>query len=261
MFFAQIWYYILGVLLVTIILLFGIVRRRGKIGCVGFLFGFVIFGFLILFLGNLFSLYSITQSTCKALIFGEYHKATVVDYETYISYDSEDDHNTIMYTPIVEFYDDNGKTIRQKLDFSSSSIEMGWRYSILYLTNDAHIITLGFHFILSFFTSIFFTAVFSTFLLGVFLYAINRPMDKYWNGTRKFGFYVFIPFILIGIESLLIFGLFNGNYIPFSTGAVLTFFIILVGYGIWKYYKTIISNGLPDIKKINIRKIGANRSR
>ena len=79
--------------------------------------------------------------------------------------------------------------------------------------------------------------VVSVAFIGILLYALGVKMDSFFKFVRNLGSYFFIPLLMIGFEALLIFALINGNDVPMFATALLIFFILVLGLGIWGYLK------------------------
>jgi len=113
----------LGVLLVSIIITAGILRRGGrKSGCMGIGYvGLVVFVVLSLTTGLTGMLGGFVYN---AFTLPRY-EARVVDHESYVSESRDKDYTrrTTMYRPIVVFRDGNGQEHQLKSDVSSSSPE------------------------------------------------------------------------------------------------------------------------------------------
>lgn len=74
-------------------------------------------------------------------------------------------------------------------------------------------------------------------------------MDKFYHILKVIGFYFFIPFIMIGFEILLIYGLFYGNEMPLLIKLVLLFFVLVMALAIYGYIKMMYEKGLPKMRK------------
>ena len=79
-------------------------------------------------------------------------------------------------------------------------------------------------------------------------------MEGYKTVVSKIGFVFFIPFLMIGFNALLMYGIFFGNSVPGFVTALLVFFSLALTLATWGYFKTIIVKGEPTM-----RRVGHNR--
>lgn len=239
---------------ILLVVSFLVAKKAGvgkKMGCVGY--GYIS---LVVFLVGLFAVmitYFLTSSVINGVqtyTDGEKYMATIVSYSSYEKTDDDGDRVT-MYTPtyeikiseeevyrvednissggnppivgeIVELYYD--KTTGKMLQFSAGMIIMGIGMFIMWFV-------LAFAFV------------------GILLYLFNYEMSKYFKILQKVGMGFFVPLVMIAFEALLIYALFYGNEVPKWVSALLIFFIVMLGLGIWGYLKMIFSKGMPKWKR------------
>lgn len=251
--------YFLLIIGLTIWLTSGILRRIKGSGCLSVTYIGLIVLFVISSTFGVISLLAITtRDTLSGLMFGDHHLARVVAYDSYESYDSEDNSYTTMYTPIVEFKDAQGNTIRKPLSSSSSGIILGEVYNVFYTPDKGKVVVLGFTLALLFVVLIVFSFLLGGASLGLILFANNFSMKLYLEKVSQVGFFILIPGLMIGFELLLIYGLFYGNTVPVYVSVILVFFILVLGFAIWGYLKNILEKGAPKMKRIASNKWGAN---
>lgn len=155
-------------LIATILLTKKILARTGKQGCISFgYFGLVIFMILQFAISSwgIFSTKCI--ATVDGLTNGTLYTATVVDFSSHTSKDSEDRPIT-MYTPKVTFTTQSGHMITKNLDFSTSSLEIGDTYKVRYDESTDRLLVLGFTLIITLIGSFIFASITTTTAIGIF---------------------------------------------------------------------------------------------
>jgi len=162
--------YFLSGLAITLLILYFVLRRLGKKGCMtaGYI-GLVIF--------------SINSLTFTSWFDGGY---------------------TTMYTPTVTFKTQKDSVLTKTLSFSTSNLEIGDTYRVNYNTSTGKVITLGFTLVMKFIGSFIFCLIFSFLFLGILLYTFGYSMSGYKTLVSKIGFYFLIPFFMIGFTCLMI---------------------------------------------------------
>lgn len=233
-------------LMITLLFTYLFLKRTGKTGCISF--GYM---FLIIFSITIFAVISINfliktlQEIYDVVVYGEIYTSKVVSLIQDGLYVHEDGRKEPMYRATVEFITNNNKILKKFLDFTDSNIKIGETYWIHYNQETGKLTSLGFTmaikvagaFLLSFVLTFVFT--------GLLLYALNSDMQAYFNFVRKAGFYVFIPFIMIGFNALLIYGIFYGHKVPAWVTVLLVFFVFGLTLATLGYFKIIFAKDLP----------------
>ncbi|WP_282143349.1 hypothetical protein [Cellulophaga baltica] len=239
-------------ILATSIFTILVVKRLGsQSGCITYGYiGLILFSINIFFIfsGSIFI--STLKDTFTVLVSGENYTATVSSYSKEEVYDSDEDKYETMYTPTVSFNTKYGQTIERELDFSTTNLELGDTYKINYNKLDDKIITLGFMLFIKLAGTFIFCFIFSFLFIGELLFAFNKNMDTYYSIVKKAGFYFFLPFLMIGFDALLIYGLINGNEVPIWVSLVLVFFIVVLTLAIVGYLKTTYAKGIPVMVQV-----------
>ncbi|MFV0344645.1 MAG: hypothetical protein ACK5IQ_00105 [Bacteroidales bacterium] len=94
-----------------------------------------------------------------------------------------------------------------------------------------------------------FGLIFAFLFVGIIMYSFGFKMTGIKNLASKAAFYVIIPFTMIGLDALLIYGLFYGEPVPTGARLLLIFFIIMLTLGTAGYLKKLFSQGSPTMKK------------
>ncbi|WP_158976263.1 hypothetical protein [Cellulophaga sp. L1A9] len=244
--------YSVAFILATSIFTILVVKRLGsQSGCITYGYiGLILFSINIFFIfsGSIFI--STVKDTFTILISGENYTATVSSYTSEEVYDSDSDEYETMYTPTVSFLTQYGQTIERELEFSTTDVKLGDTYKINYNKLNDKVITLGFTLFIKLAGTFIFCFIFTFLFVGELLYAFNKNMDKYYSMVKKAGFYFFIPFLMIGFDALLIYGLLNGNEVPIWVSLVLVFFIVVLTLAIVGYLKTTYAKGIPVMEQV-----------
>ena len=247
--------YFLSGLAITLLILYFVLRRLGKKGCMtaGYI-GLVIFSINSLTFTSWFFMSSITIDVYSVLTSGENYTAKVVSFTSERRRDSDDGGYTTMYTPTVIFKTQKDSVLTKTLSFSTSSLEIGDTYRVNYNTNTGKVITLGFTLVMKFIGSFIFCLIFSFLFLGILLYAFGYSMSGYKTLVSKIGFYFLIPFFMIGFTCLMIYGILFGNDVPFWVTLVLIFFSFVLVLATLGYIKMLYTKGQPQLKRVRANK-------
>ncbi|WP_458627699.1 hypothetical protein [Winogradskyella sp. PC D3.3] len=243
--------YLLFGVLVSLVLTYFFVKRLGKSGCMTFGYiGLVILSVNSLAIGSLFFMYSAGSDVYAVLTSGENYTSTVVSFTSEVHHDSDDGSSYMMYTPTVRFVTHDNELIQRELDFSASEMQIGDVYRVNYDKASDKVITLGFNLVIKFIGAFIFCIMFSFLCVGIVMYAFNFDMTGYKDTIAKVGLYFFIPFLMIGFNVLLIYGIFFGNTVPSWVTLLLVFFSVMLGLGTLGYFKMMFSNEEPKMKTI-----------
>ncbi|PKH51639.1 hypothetical protein CXF68_13525 [Tenacibaculum sp. Bg11-29] len=202
---------------------------------------FTIFSWLFM-CNSLKDIYTVSVSENK-------YYAEVVSTTSEEHYNDESGEYQTMYTPTVKFTTNTGSLIHKELNFSTSNKKIGKTYKVHYDETNDTIITLGFTMIIKTVGAFIFCFVFSFLFIGLLFFILNHPMDNYKNLASLIGFYFFVPFLMIGFDSLLIYSIFYGNSVPFFVIILLLFFISILSLAIVGYIKMLLSEGMPKMKR------------
>lgn len=231
------------------------VKRLKNNGC--FTFGYIV---LIIFSVNSFTAFSgvllvssITDAY-TAMTSGQQYEATVVSFTSEKHHDSENNKSYMMLTPTLQFTTGLGETIEKKLDFSTSQLKIGDKYSVNYNAENDTIITLGFTMVIKLIGAFIFSFIFTFTFIGIVIYVLGYPIKGYLNFISKIGFYFFIPFLMLGFSALLIYGAFYGNEIPKWVTAILIFFSVVLALAAFVYLKFMLTKGVPQTKPASTKK-------
>ena len=248
--------YTISFLVVTLLMIhFFIKRLSGKKGCMTY--GYI---GLILFCINVFAIfswvfmYSSTKDLYAIATSGQQYTATVISFTEEQHYDSEDNRYYTMYQPTVEFTTEAGNVIAKELDFSTSGLEVGDTYKVNYNEANDKVITLGFTLVMKLVGSFIFCFIFTLLLVGVIKFSSGHSMESYKAFASKIGFQFFIPFLMIGFNLLLIYGIFYGNEVPLFVTGLLIFFSVMLALGTLGYLKMIFTKGEPKMKRVGVNK-------
>ncbi len=160
------------------------------------------------------------------------YEAKVINYEMHISekpYNNPDGktryRDVLMKAPTVEFITKTNDTIVKELDFSSEKLRES--YTVKYNEKTGEVIVWGFVFVLKLAVSILFSFIFGGLIIGLFIYVSNGNIKKYINKFISITLQFFIPFLIVGLEALLIYGFFQmESSESFWVKALLIFFIM-----------------------------------
>jgi hypothetical protein len=250
--------YSLSFLAITILMVYFFVKRLGKAGCMTYGYmGLIIFCINLFTIFSLFFAYTISNEVYSVLTSGEKYNAVVISYTTETHYDSDDGSSYTMDTPTVRFTTELGETIERELDFSTSDITVGDEYNVNYNAETGSVITLGFTLIMKVVGAFIFSFIFTFLFIGIIMYSLGYDMEGYKTLIAKIGFNFFIPFLMIGFDALLVYGIFYGNDVPVWVTIMLMFFVFMLTLGIMGYLKMIFTKEAPK-KKSNSskRKVG-----
>lgn len=242
------------IILLTVLLVSFLVAKkvggRKQLGCVGF--GYIS---LVVFLIGMFAVmitFFLTSSVINGVqtyMEGEKYLATIVSHSSYESTDDDGDRTT-MYTPTYEIKISEDEVYKVEDNISSSSVPLVGSVTEIYYNK-----TTGKMLQFSAGTIIMAVGMFVMWLVlafafvGILLYLFNGNMSKYFKVVQVAGMGFFIPLVMIAFEALLIYALFYGNAAPGWVSALLLFFILGLGLGIWGYLKMLFSKGLPKWKQ------------
>ncbi|WP_299105041.1 DUF3592 domain-containing protein [uncultured Winogradskyella sp.] len=244
--------YSLSFLAITILMVYFFVKRLGKAGCMTYGYmGLIIFCINLFTIFSLFFAYTISKEVYSVLTSGEKYNAVVISYTTETHYDSDDGSSYTMDTPTVRFTTDTGETIERELDFSTSDVTVGDEYKVNYNAETGSVITLGFTLIMKVVGAFIFSFIFTFLFIGIIMYSFGYEMEGYKNLIAKIGFNFFIPFLMIGFNALLIYGIFYGNEVPVWVTLMLGFFVFMLTLGILGYIKMMFSKGAPKMKRVS----------
>lgn len=247
--------YTLPFLAVTIIMVFLVIKRLGKSGCMMYGYaGLVIFSINIFTIFSLFFAFTTINEVYAALTSGEKYKAIVISYTTETHYDSDDGSSYTMDTPTVRFITKQGETIDRELDFSTSDVSVGDTYSINYNAETGAVITLGFNLIIKVVGSFLFLFIFTFLFIGIIMFALGYNMEGYKSLVAQIGFKFFIPFLMIGFNALLIYGIFYGNDVPAWVTLMLVFFVVMLTLGTLGYFKMMFGKETSENESVNSNK-------
>lgn len=220
--------------------------RRKKLGCVGF--GYIS---LVVFLIGMFAVmitFFLTSSAINGIqtyTGGESYMATIVSYSSYESKD-DDGRTTTMYTPTYEIDVDGKGTIRVDDYMSSGGVpNVGELVELYYNKETGNILRFSAGTIIMAVGMFIMWIVLAFCFAGILNYLFGGNMSKYFKIVQAVGMGFFIPLVMIAFEALLIYALFYGNDAPGWASAILVFFIIGLGLGIWGYLKMLFGKGLP----------------
>ena len=247
--------YLLFGLAVSLVLTFFIIKRMGKSGCMTY--GYVallIVSINSMAVGSMFFMYSASHDIYSVITSGENYTSTVISFTSEEHHDSDDGSSYTMYTPTVRFITQNNKVVVRELEFSTSRMNVGNTYKVNYNKETDKVITLGFNLAIKFIGAFIFFFIFSFLFVGVIMYAFNRDMKAYTALVSKIGFYFFIPFLMIGFNLLLIYGIFFGNTVPFWVTLLLIFFVFMLTLATFGYLKMMFLKGEPKLKQVGASK-------
>lgn len=192
------------------------------------------------------------------------YEAKVINYEMHISEkpDNNPDGKTryrdvLMKTPTVEFITKTNDTIVKELDFSSEKLRES--YTVKYNEKTGEVIVWGFVFVLKLAVSILFSFIFGGLIIGLFIYISNGNIKKYINKFISITLQFFIPFLIVGLEALLIYGFFQmESSAPFWVKALLIFFImalaaVILGFA-YAFWQKIRKRYTTNIKHNHLKK-------
>lgn len=247
--------FLLSGFVISMVLSYFFVKRFGKSGCMTFGYiSLVILSINSLAIGSLFFMYSASYDIYAVLTSGQNYTSTVVSFTSEVHYDSDDGSSYMMYTPTVRFITQNNEEVHRELDFSTSSMQVGDIYKVNYNKASGKVITLGFNLAIKFIGAFIFCFIFSFLCIGIIMYAFNFEMTSYKDLIAKVGLYFFIPFLMIGFNLLLIYGIFYGNTVPAWVTLMLVFFSVMLTLGTLGYFKMMFSANEPKTEKIGIKK-------
>ena len=244
--------YLLFGLAVSLVLTYFIIKRMGKSGCMTY--GYVALLIVCInsmAIGSMFFMYSASHDIYSVITSGENYTSTVISFTSEVHYDSDDGSSYIMYTPTVRFITKDNRIIVRELDFSTSSMDVGDSYKVNYNAETDKVIVLGFTLAIKLVGAFIFCFIFSFLFVGIIMYAFNRDMKAYTALVSKIGFYFFVPFLMIGFNLLLIYGIFFGNTVPFWVTLLLIFFVFMLTLATFGYLKMMFLKGEPKMKQVS----------
>lgn len=238
----------LGLLLFSLLLTRGILKRKELKGCLigGYIFLVI---FCILLLAGTFSIIGIKGliESVQTYINGKPYLSVVYDYSSYESEDDEGNSHT-MYTPHVKFTTKEGYEVTHKLGISSGAPPtMGDTYKVYYDpgNGDVFVISLTAFFLYAAASVLVFLLLLA--IAGAVIYVLGFNMNKYYNCVSNFIFYFFIPLVMAGFDALLMYALFNPQ--PLWVRALLLVFVIMLTLGLMGYVKMLRAKGKPKFKR------------
>ncbi|RPD98179.1 DUF3592 domain-containing protein [Aureibaculum marinum] len=247
-------YFILYLILVVLIT-YLFLKRLGKLGCmsIGYI-AILIFSITSLTFASWFFMYTSLKDIYLVSTTGKIYQASVVSYTEEERYDSDDNRYYTMYKPTVQFTTESGKVIEKTLDFSTSDLKIGDTYKINYNKSNDSVITLGFTLVMKLVGSFIFFFILTILSIGIVKYALGHNLEKFINFSSKAGVYFFIPFLMIGFNILLIYGIFYGNKVPWYITLLLIFFSVMLALGTWGYFIKVFSKDKPKLKRTSPNK-------
>lgn len=247
--------YIVSFIAVSILMVFFVIKRLGKSGCMTYGYaGLVIFSINLFTVFSLYFAFTTTNQVYAVLTSGEKYNAEVISYTTETHYDSDDGSSYTMDTPTVRFTTKQGETIERELDFSTSDITVGDTYNVNYNAETGAVITLGFNLIIKVVGSFLFLFIFTFLFIGVIMYALGYNMEGYKSLVAQIGFKFFIPLLMIGFNALLIYGIFYGNDVPVWVTLMLVFFVVMLTLGIVGYFKMMFAKDTSENETVSTKK-------
>ncbi len=260
---------------VTVVISFLFLKRlKIKVGCfsLGYIW-LIVFSVMLLTVGAWSLAYNQVKNVYFAMTTGETYTAEVID-RVWVERKVDDNKQVRdIYSPIVRFITDDGQVITKKLEFATSRVNIGETYQVKYDGDTGKSVTLGFTLIVLISGVFIFVVVLTLLSVGIILFVLNREMTSFFSVVKIFGFYFFLPLLMIGFDALLIYVLFNdsGTTVtttfsvldsplettsetfaagerPLYVNAMLVFFIFVLTLGIMGYMKMIFSNGKIEIK-------------
>lgn len=252
--------YSLSFVVITLLIIYFFVKRLSKGGCIAYGYiGLIIFCINLFTVLSLYFTYITTNDVYAILTSGEKYDAKVVNFTSEQRYKADDGTSYIMRTPIVKFTTNQGKEILRELNFSTSGLEIGDRYVVNYNAANDKIITLGFILIIEVVASFIFCFLFTFLFIGILMYSLGYSTAGYKELISKIGLKFFVPFLMIGFNALLIYGVFYGNEVPLWATVVLIFFSVMLGLGTIGYIKMVFFKGKPKINRVGSNKRVGNR--
>lgn len=263
------WFFI-AITAITVFMTFLFFKRtKTKIGCFSAVYVWLII-FTVISLTPIawLFMYQGTKDVYFAMSHSSTYTAKIIDRK----FDYQTDDGDDMYQPIVRFVTEDGQVVEKTLSFSTTGVEIGEVYRVKYDKNKDELVTLGFPLVLGVIAPLIFVVVLTFLSIGIIIFVLNGDMAFWVSAAKTFGFYVFVPFLMICFDAGLIYGLFNdsGTTVtttsaifgesktttetygagerPLDIDAVLVFMIFMLTLGIIGYIKMIFAKGTPELK-------------
>ena len=256
--------YIISFLIVNVIITVLFVKRFGDrngiltygyVGLITFFVNSFFWASILLFFNSITDIYD-------AITADENYNATVIQVDSEREYNSDDGTYETMYTPTIRFRRNNMEVISKRLNFSSTSIEVGDTYRVSYIEKTDTVVVKGGFLVLKTLGSFIFCFIFSFIFAGEIRYIFNKEMSSYYDILRKAATYFFIPLIMIGFNIMLIYALFDGKNDGVFVSLILIFFILVLTLSIVGYFKMLITKEESKIKiKLKERRLKKRRPR
>ncbi len=194
----------------------------------------VIFCVTILCFAVFFMLFSSVKNDVSSFINGEQYTATVTSYTSEDKEDDEGDTQTY-YTSYVTFTTKEGYEVTRPKAFSSTGMPvMGETYTIYYDAKNNTLFVWEAMVVIMFVGMIIMGTILLFAFTGLVLFAFGAKMDGYWKACRNLAS-LFIPFIMIAFDALLVYGLLHKEH-PTFVVIILSFFILVLSLAIWGGY-------------------------
>ena len=240
--------YIICYIILTFIITIRYVKRKdSKSGCIQYGYiGICIFSINAFFLISCYHFSNTLKDVYDVIASDEHYIGTIVNVESTPILNSDGDAYEEISGPMIKFKRNHIQVIEKESRILFSNAEIGDTYEICYIEETDKIIIKGFSFIIRIISSFLFCFILSFIFIGEIIYIFNKDMKGYYAFLKKTGLYFFLPFIMIGFLSLLVYALFYGNNLNTIVYIFIIFFSIVLILGTLAYFKFLFNGGAMD---------------
>lgn len=231
--------------ILTVGLTYGYVSRKNKEkpskrGCLQVLYDYMkVLSITAFSLGFTFMLIENSTTKIRIISNGIKYEGVVVSHTSELN-----DNNEYMYSPIVEFVTINNETIRHTLDYSSGGKSVNGEKYTVYYDKYTDSVTMYNSLALSLLLGgLCIVIIIDYIFIGIVLYALGKPVKRYWNVGLYIGLKLVLPIIFLLFAGGLMYGLFDNDEMPMFVRFLLVLFILGLGWASWAFFNGV---SIPD---------------